>query len=294
MQNNRLNIIDDISVGFSIPGWQCDRPARAASWASKPQRQPGRDGAAAAEGTSAHHTRTWAQARLRHCEEGGGGSPARGKHAGLPAAAGHAPGPRGPGPRGPRLEQQVRGGLPAALRRRPVRQRPALPEDGAGRLWLLPRLRGRRGHTCYRTVVGMDGVKCGPGLRCQFHSEEDAFGDEYGVCRDCPFGTFGMDCRETCRCPLGVCDRVTGRCLPFPFSSAQPPGPPTEALPAQVSRAVDTGGRQLVLHAWGVMAVPYCAGGRPDAGSGDGNAVTQDLRSQHAARSPGTKWLEPR
>lgn len=40
-----------------------------------------------------------------------------------------------------------------------------------------------RGHTCYRTVVGMDGAKCGPGLRCQFYSEEDAFGDEYGICK---------------------------------------------------------------------------------------------------------------
>lgn len=26
-----------------------------------------------------------------------------------------------------------------------------------------------------------------------------------------------MDCREACRCPLGLCDRVTGRCLQLPF-----------------------------------------------------------------------------
>lgn len=56
-----------------------------------------------------------------------------------------------------------------------------------------------RGHTCYRTVVGMDGAKCGPGLRCQFYSEEDAFGDEYGICKGkggppaapCPGGARG-------------------------------------------------------------------------------------------------------
>ncbi|XP_004608483.1 endothelial cell-specific molecule 1 isoform X2 [Sorex araneus] len=41
-----------------------------------------------------------------------------------------------------------------------------------------------RGETCYRTVSGMDGVKCGPGLRCQFYHEEDAFGDEYGICKE--------------------------------------------------------------------------------------------------------------
>ncbi|RMB95411.1 hypothetical protein DUI87_28132 [Hirundo rustica rustica] len=34
------------------------------------------------------------------------------------------------------------------------------------------------GETCYRTVSGMDGVKCGPGLKCQFYTEEDDFGDE--------------------------------------------------------------------------------------------------------------------
>uniref|UniRef100_G1QG59 Uncharacterized protein n=1 Tax=Myotis lucifugus TaxID=59463 RepID=G1QG59_MYOLU len=80
---------------------------------------------------------------------------------------------------------------------------------------------------------------------------------------DCPFGTFGMDCRETCRCPLGVCDRVTGRCLQHLF------------LQQAAARSPDRG----------------APGTEPDAGSGDGNAVTQDLRSQHAARSPGTKWF---
>uniref|UniRef100_A0A452TH17 Endothelial cell-specific molecule 1 n=1 Tax=Ursus maritimus TaxID=29073 RepID=A0A452TH17_URSMA len=73
------------------------------------------------------------------------------------------------------------------------------------------------GETCYRTVSAMDGVKCGPGLRCQFYSEEDDFGDEFGICKDCPYGTFGMECRETCNCQSGICDRATGKCLKFPF-----------------------------------------------------------------------------
>ncbi|XP_007518958.2 endothelial cell-specific molecule 1 isoform X2 [Erinaceus europaeus] len=41
-----------------------------------------------------------------------------------------------------------------------------------------------QGEICYRTVSAMDGVKCGPGLRCQLYNEEDAFGDEFGVCKE--------------------------------------------------------------------------------------------------------------
>uniref|UniRef100_A0A8V0YJH6 Endothelial cell-specific molecule 1 n=1 Tax=Gallus gallus TaxID=9031 RepID=A0A8V0YJH6_CHICK len=82
------------------------------------------------------------------------------------------------------------------------------------------------GETCYRTVSGMDGVKCGPGLKCQFYTEEDDFGDEFGICKECPYGTYGMECRKTCNCPSGICDRVTGKCLKFPFfqlSASKPP-----------------------------------------------------------------------
>ncbi|GAB1298561.1 Endothelial cell-specific molecule 1 [Apodemus speciosus] len=65
------------------------------------------------------------------------------------------------------------------------------------------------GETCYRTVSGMDGVKCGPGLKCHFYSEEDDFGDEFGICKDCPYGTFGMECKKR----LAIASRayVTGR-----------------------------------------------------------------------------------
>lgn len=43
---------------------------------------------------------------------------------------------------------------------------------------------------------------------------------------ECPYGTYGMECRKTCNCPSGICDRVTGKCLKFPFfqlSASKPP-----------------------------------------------------------------------
>ncbi|NP_001070209.1 endothelial cell-specific molecule 1 precursor [Danio rerio] len=73
-----------------------------------------------------------------------------------------------------------------------------------------------RGEHCYRTVSGMHGVKCGPGLFCDFYKDEDDYGDEYGICKDCMFGTYGMECRKTCDCKAGgLCDRETGACLSF-------------------------------------------------------------------------------
>ncbi|XP_077441581.1 endothelial cell-specific molecule 1 isoform X2 [Vanacampus margaritifer] len=75
-----------------------------------------------------------------------------------------------------------------------------------------------RGEHCYRTVSGMHGVKCGPGLFCEFYKDEDDYGDEYGVCKDCHFGTYGMECRKTCSCKGGgLCDRETGACLTLRF-----------------------------------------------------------------------------
>ncbi|TNM92327.1 endothelial cell-specific molecule 1 [Takifugu flavidus] len=74
-----------------------------------------------------------------------------------------------------------------------------------------------RGEHCYRTVSGMHGVKCGPGLFCEFYKDEDDYGDEYGICKDCLFGTFGVECRKTCNCKGGICDRETGACLTLPF-----------------------------------------------------------------------------
>lgn len=43
-----------------------------------------------------------------------------------------------------------------------------------------------RGEHCYRTVSGMHGVKCGPGLFCEFYKDEDDYGDEYGICKGMP------------------------------------------------------------------------------------------------------------
>lgn len=110
-------------------------------------------------------------------------------------------------------------------------------------------------------------MKCGPGLRCQFYSEEDDFGDEFGICKDCPFGTFGMECKETCDCQSGVCDRVTGKCLTFPFF--------------QYSAATSST-RRFVSHTDHDMA------------SGDGNSVTEEIVKKNAAQSPVMKWLNPR
>ncbi|XP_015231853.1 PREDICTED: endothelial cell-specific molecule 1 [Cyprinodon variegatus] len=74
-----------------------------------------------------------------------------------------------------------------------------------------------RGEHCYRTVSGMHGVKCGPGLFCEFYKDEDDYGDEYGICKDCPYGTYGVECRKTCSCKGGICDRETGACLTLTF-----------------------------------------------------------------------------
>ncbi|XP_004703675.1 endothelial cell-specific molecule 1 [Echinops telfairi] len=124
-----------------------------------------------------------------------------------------------------------------------------------------------RGETCYRTVAGMDGVKCGPGLRCQFANQEDDFGDEYGICKDCPYGTFGIDCKETCHCQLGICDRVTGKCLRFPFSQQ----PVTKSF-----------SKSFVSHR------------ELDMASGDGNTVSKESLKEKTARTSVTKWLTPR
>ncbi|XP_054469030.1 endothelial cell-specific molecule 1 [Anoplopoma fimbria] len=74
-----------------------------------------------------------------------------------------------------------------------------------------------RGEHCYRTVSGMHGVKCGPGLFCEFYKDEDDYGDEYGICKDCLYGTYGMECRKTCNCKGSICDRETGACLTLKF-----------------------------------------------------------------------------
>lgn len=34
---------------------------------------------------------------------------------------------------------------------------------------------------------------------------------------DCPFGTYGVECRKTCNCKGGICDRETGTCLTLKF-----------------------------------------------------------------------------
>ncbi|XP_026543179.1 endothelial cell-specific molecule 1 [Notechis scutatus] len=124
------------------------------------------------------------------------------------------------------------------------------------------------GETCYRTVAGMDGVKCGPGLKCQFFSEEDDFGDEFGICKECPYGTYGLDCLRTCSCPTGICDRVTGKCVKFSFFQLAASKPPHQ--------------RKLMPPA------------ENDLGSGNGNSVEEDFVKEKDIHSPVMKWLNPR
>uniref|UniRef100_A0A2D4J7J8 Endothelial cell-specific molecule 1 n=2 Tax=Micrurus TaxID=8634 RepID=A0A2D4J7J8_MICLE len=124
------------------------------------------------------------------------------------------------------------------------------------------------GETCYRTVAGMDGVKCGPGLKCQFFSEEDDFGDEFGICKECPYGTYGLDCLRTCSCPSGICDRVTGKCVKFSFFQLAASKPPHQ--------------RKLMPPA------------ENDMGSADGNSVEEDFVKEKDIHSPIMKWLNPR
>ncbi|KAM4809233.1 endothelial cell-specific molecule 1 [Rhinophrynus dorsalis] len=124
------------------------------------------------------------------------------------------------------------------------------------------------GETCYRTVSGMDGVKCGPGLRCQFFTEEDDFGDEFGICRECPYGTYGMECRRSCNCQSGICDRVTGKCFKFPFYQL-------------------TGGKSA-------SKLRLVSNSDTDMASGDGHGVREEALKEKTVRSPGIKWLNPR
>lgn len=34
---------------------------------------------------------------------------------------------------------------------------------------------------------------------------------------DCLYGTYGVECRKTCNCKGGICDRETGACLTLTF-----------------------------------------------------------------------------
>lgn len=52
---------------------------------------------------------------------------------------------------------------------------------------------------------------------------------------ECSYGTYGMDCRGTCNCPSGICDRVTGKCLKFPFYQLTGPKPANKRRPTSSS-----------------------------------------------------------
>lgn len=55
----------------------------------------------------------------------------------------------------------------------------------------------------------MHGVKCGPGLFCEFYKDEDDYGDEYGICK----GVFKIF--------MCIYVRMDG-CSPLPCSKGSP------------------------------------------------------------------------
>lgn len=67
-----------------------------------------------------------------------------------------------------------------------------------------------RGEHCYRTVSGMHGVKCGPGLFCEFYKDEDDYGDEYGICKGiCTFNILMcLVCYFCLYAVLWICDAL--------------------------------------------------------------------------------------
>ncbi|KAF7670467.1 hypothetical protein LDENG_00124790 [Lucifuga dentata] len=97
-----------------------------------------------------------------------------------------------------------------------------------------------KGDHCYRTVYGMHGVKCGPGLLCEFYKDEDDYGDEYGICKECMYGTYGVGCRKTCNCKEGICDRETGACVPLTFFAKIP-----SKFKANIEAGADVGSGEI-------------------------------------------------
>ncbi|XP_043403135.1 endothelial cell-specific molecule 1 isoform X2 [Caretta caretta] len=90
----------------------------------------------------------------------------------------------------------------------------------------------------------------------------------YRTVSECPYGTYGMECRKTCNCQSGICDRVTGKCLKFPFFQLSASKPPNR--------------RKLISHTENDMA------------SGDGNSVKEEFVKEKVISSPVMKWLNPR
>lgn len=52
--------------------------------------------------------------------------------------------------------------------------------------------------------------------RCSLISENSQ-NKMFASFADCPFGTYGVECRKTCNCKGGICDRETGTCLTLKF-----------------------------------------------------------------------------
>lgn len=127
--------------------------------------------------------------KAAHVEAAGGAAPPGSMRAGLLLLLAALLGPaRLAAPRSGRYAVDCPQGCDPARCPRSPRCRAVLDDCGCCRVCAA-----ERGQTCYRTVSGVDGVKCGPGLRCHFYSEEDDFGDEFGVCKgkEGPFASPG-------------------------------------------------------------------------------------------------------
>ncbi|XP_061409845.1 endothelial cell-specific molecule 1, partial [Lethenteron reissneri] len=88
-----------------------------------------------------------------------------------------------------------------------------------------------RGERCYPAVVGLNWLKCAKGLRCR-PAGEDEFGDTYGLCEDCPAGTYGLGCSGVCNCLSGRCEPESGKCHRLPFVQNAARTPPKKRLAA--------------------------------------------------------------
>lgn len=59
-------------------------------------------------------------------------------------------------------------------------------------------------------------VLCIGFIRCFFFKECVCLKNVF-LLLDCLYGTYGVECRKTCNCKGGICDRETGACLTLPF-----------------------------------------------------------------------------
>lgn len=66
-----------------------------------------------------------------------------------------------------------------------------------------------------RTLIrGPHQISSLPALFCQ---ADHTLKRMFSFFADCLYGTYGVECRKTCNCKGGICDRETGACLTLKF-----------------------------------------------------------------------------